>query len=168
MCSKRFMTAGLVVAAGLILAVTYGGAVVSADNAWGNYHWARTTKSFDLIVVDSTTDDWDHYVSYAVDDWSGSSVLNMFKEPGPTSKKIRRRCKAPSGMVRICNLAYGFNGWLGLAGISIDASGHILTGYTKLNDSYLSSGAYTPDWKQSVTCQELGHNVGLAPSQAHS
>jgi hypothetical protein len=36
MCSRRFMTAGLVVA-GLILAVTYGGAVVSADHAWGNY-----------------------------------------------------------------------------------------------------------------------------------
>lgn len=65
-------------------------------------------------------------------------------------------------MVRICNLAYGNNGWLGLAGISIDAKGHILTGYTKLNDTYFSSGFYnTPEWKQSVTCQELGHNVGL-------
>ena len=55
---SRPMTAGLVVAAGLILAVTYGG-VVSADNAWKNYHWARTAASFDLTVVNSTTSDWD-------------------------------------------------------------------------------------------------------------
>ena len=92
MCSRRFMTVGVVVAAGLILAVAYGGAVVSADNAWANYHWARTTASFDLIVVDSTTDDWGvPFVRDAVDDWSYSTVLNMVQEPGPTSKKIPRR-----------------------------------------------------------------------------
>ena len=37
-----------------------------------------------------------------------------------------------------CDFAYGFNGWLGIAGISIDSSGHIVTGYTKLNDSFIS------------------------------
>jgi hypothetical protein len=64
--------------------------------------------------------------------------------------------------LRICNLAYGQNGWLGVAGISIDINGHITTGYTKLNDSYFSWDFYNQDdWKQSVTCQELGHNVGL-------
>jgi len=53
-------------------------------------------------------------------------------------------------------------GWLGIAGISIDSNGHITTGYTKLNDTYFSSGNYNnPLWKQSVTCQELGHNLGL-------
>ncbi len=167
MCSRRFMTAGLVVAAGLILAVTYGGAVVSAEHSWGPYHWARTTTSFDLIVVNSTTSDWDGYVSTAIGDWSAESVLNMAEDAtGSTATKIRRRCKAPSGMVRICNLAYGNNGWLGLAGISIDANGHIVSGYTKLNDTYFSPDAfggyyYNPQWMQSVVCQELGHNVGL-------
>jgi len=163
MCSRRFMTVGLVVAAGLILAVTYGGAVVSADHAWGPYHWARTTSSFDLTVVNSTTDEWDPFVATAVADWSQSNVLNMVEDlGGSTSSQVRRQCKAPSGRVRICNLAYGYIGWLGLAGISIDANGHIVSGYTKLNDSYFSSAYYnTPDWKQSVTCQELGHNVGL-------
>ena len=65
-------------------------------------------------------------------------------------------------MIRICNLAYGKNGWVGLAGISIDAGGHIFTGYTKLNDTYFSLDFYNNDpWKQSVICQELGHDVGL-------
>ncbi len=151
--------------------MTYGGALVSADNAWGNYHWARTTSPFSLTVVNSTTSDWDGYVTVAVDDWSYSllkpvdvpRVLIMDEDPdGSTATRIRRRCKAPSGKVRICNLAYGNNGWLGLAGISIDAAGHIVSGYTKLNDTYFSSTFYnTPGWKQSVVCQELGHNVGL-------
>lgn len=49
-----------------------------------------------------------------------------------------------------------------IAGISLDAEGHITRGYTKLNDTYFSWNYYnSADWKQSVTCQELGHNLGL-------
>jgi hypothetical protein len=161
MSSRRLNIVGLAI--GAIVAVTYG-AVVSADHAWGNYHWARTGSSFNLTIVNSTTDDWDGYVGTAVGDWSKSSVLNMAEDPsGSIDSKVRRSCSAPDGQVRICNLAYGYNGWLGIAGISIDSAGHIVRGYTKLNDSYFSSAYYnTPQWKQSVTCQELGHNVGLS------
>jgi hypothetical protein len=145
-----------------MMAATYG-AAVSANHAWGNYHWARTTASFDLRVINSTTPEWDTYVTAAIQNWSQSAVLDMVEDPnGDTSSKTRRSCSAPDGQVRICNLAYGYNGWLGIAGISIDANGHIIRGYTKLNDSYFSSAYYnTPSWKQSVTCQELGHDVGL-------
>jgi len=134
-----------------------------AAHSWGGYHWARTTSSFDLKIVNSTTADWDPYVTNAAGEWSKSSVLNMVQDTGgSTDSKVRRRCKAPSGQVRICNLAYGQNGWLGIAGISLDAAGHITTGYTKLNDSYFVMEFYNNTlWKQSVTCQELGHNVGL-------
>ena len=135
-----------------------------ADHSWGPpYHWARTTSSFDLQVINSTTSDWDDYVGLAISDWSMSSVLNMIEDTnGSTSNKDRRRCKGGSGTVRICNLAYGNNGWLGIAGISIDSNDHITTGYTKLNDSYFSTSYYnTPAWRQSVACQELGHDVGL-------
>lgn len=134
-----------------------------ADHSWSDYHWARTTSSFDLILINSTTSEWDSYVSAAVSDWSSSSVFNFVEDiNGDTRKKTRRQCKGGDGTVRICNLAYGNTGWLGIAGISLDSSGHIYTGYTKMNDTYFSSGYYdTPDWRQSVTCQELGHNVGL-------
>jgi hypothetical protein len=138
-------------------------ALVSADHSWGNYHWARTTSSFDLIVVNSTTDDWrTQYVPAAVADWSKSSKLNLVEQAGSISDKDRRQCRADAGTVRICNMTYGYNGWLGVAGISIDPNGHIVEGYTKLNDSYFNWDYYnTADWKQSVTCQELGHNMGL-------
>lgn len=79
-----------------------------------------------------------------------------------TSSRTRRKCNSPEGQIRICNLEYGQNGWRGIAGISLDSNGHISKGYTKLNDTYFNMSYYSGDnWKQSVTCQELGHNVGL-------
>ncbi len=134
-----------------------------ADHSWNDYHWARTTSSFDLTIVNSTTSDWDTYVSQAIADWSNSSVVTMIEDTaGSTANRIRRRCNGPAGQIRICNLAYGNTGWLGIAGISLDANGHITTGYTKLNDTYFDQAYYDdPSWRLSVTCQELGHNVGL-------
>jgi predicted Zn-dependent protease len=158
MRSSRFTR----LAAATVVAVTFG-VVLVADHSWGNYHWARTTTSFNLTVINSTTPDWDTYVTKATGDWSQSSVLNMVQNAnGSTSDLDRRQCRGPQGAVRICNFAYGFNGWLGIAGISIDTNGHIVSGYTKLNDSYFSTSTYNrADWKQSVACQELGHNIGL-------
>lgn len=138
--------------------------VVRADNSWGDYHWARQSNPVPITVINSTTDDWDPYVTQAVSDWSsGSSVLTLVEDTsGKTSRKVRRQCKAPDGMIRICNLDYGLTGWLGVAGISADGGSHILRGYSKLNDSYFSMDYYnTHAWKQSVTCQELGHDFGL-------
>jgi len=149
----------------LVVLLTAGLATgVSADHSWSTYHWARTTASFDLTFVNSTTSDWDAYVTQALGDWSeGSGVLNMIEDPnGSTSRQVRRRCNGGSGQVRVCNLAYGNTGWLGIAGISLDSNGHITTGYTKLNDTYFSQSYYNNDqWKLSVACQEVGHNVGL-------
>ncbi len=157
MVTKKILSAASIVFALALLTST-----TNAGHSWNNYHWARTTSPFDLTVVNSTTVDWDIYVMQATSDWSASSKLNMVEEDGSTSKKDRRQCKGPSGQVRICNLAYGQTGWLGVAGISIDANAHITKGYTKLNDTYFSMTFYNdPSWKQSVTCQELGHNVGL-------
>lgn len=153
-------------ATGLAVGVAFG-VVLVADHSWGGYHWARVTTplspSFNLTVVNSTTSDWDPYVAQATGDWSQSTKLNMVQDlNGSTSDRDRRQCRAPSGAVRICNQSYGNTGWLGIAGISIDTSGHIVSGYTKLNDTYFSTAFYNNDaWKQSVTCQELGHNVGL-------
>ena len=133
-----------------------------AEHSWADYHWARTTSSFDLVVINSTTSEWDGFVAQAIADWSYSEMLNMVEDPsGSTNKRVRRQCKGQQGNIRICNLDYGQTGWLGIAGISVDANGHITTGYTKLNDTYFSQPFYDESWMQSVTCQELGHNIGL-------
>ena len=136
--------------------------VAGASHSWADYHWARTTNSFDLTVVNSTTSEWDGYVTQAVADWSTSSNVNMIEEAGSTAKKVRKQCKGGSGSLRICNDTYGNTGWVGIAGISLDTQGHITTGYTKMNDTYYADPFYdTPAWRLSVTCQELGHNLGL-------
>jgi len=132
-------------------------------HSWGNYHWARTADNFPLPVINSLTSDWVSYYNKAVGDWSQSHRLDMVSEAGDTSSRTRRSCSAPTGKVRVCNLAYGNTGWLGVAGISIDSNNHITRGYTKLNDTYFTTSYYNNDlWKQAVTCQEIGHDVGLA------
>ena len=65
-----------------------------------------------------------------------------------------------AGQMRVCNAAYGFNGWLGLASIGLDSNGHIDRGTAKVNDSY-SSYWSDPNEKRHVMCQEIGHVFGL-------
>ena len=132
--------------------------VASADHSWGNYHWARTSNPIPLSLGDNVSGDWDAHLAIANDDWNVSDVLNNTVDPGRTNP---RKCNPGSGLVEICNAKYGFNGWLGIAGIWV-AGDHITKGYVKVNDSYFNSGAYnTPEWRQMVMCQEIGHVFGL-------
>lgn len=132
---------------------------VSADHAWGNYHWARTSNPFTVRVVNSMSNDWDDNLSAAISDWSASSVMNVVQEAGNDDAQTRQRCRPVKGKVRSCNYTYGTNGWLGLAQIWVRGS-HITQGTAKMNDSYLASG-YTETNRQHVICQEIGHDWGL-------
>jgi hypothetical protein len=61
----------------------------------------------------------------------------------------------------VCNSNYGNNGWLGIAQIWA-TGGHITQGVVKLNDTYYKTARYnTPAWRELVTCQEVGHTLGL-------
>jgi hypothetical protein len=137
-------------------------AALLANHSWGGYHWARTSNPFTLKVIDSVTSVWDSYLDTAESDWNSSSKLNTQELAGDSSSRTARKCSAPTGQVRVCNLTYGNNGWLGIAGISIDSNSHITKGYVKLNDTYFNTSTYnTPAWRRLVSCQELGHTIGL-------
>ncbi len=131
-----------------------------ADNTWSVYHWARTTPSFDLITVDSMTSEWQDAFDGTVVAWSTTNVLNLVSSQGAESSKFRRRCKPKDGQIVACNLSYGNTGWLGRAGINIDSAGHIVKGYAKMNDFYSSYWALEGE-RNHVTCQEVGHLLGL-------
>ncbi len=132
----------------------------TASHSWGTYHWGRTSNPFTLKLGDNVTSNWDSYLSKASSDWTKSTVLDTTIVAGSSSNA--RKCSGPSGRVQICNAAYGFNGWLGIAGISV-SGGHIVSGYVKMNDSYFDTATYnTPAWRQMVMCQEVGHVFGLA------
>jgi hypothetical protein len=141
------------------------GAVPSNDSevgieshAWGNYHWARTSNPFTLKLGDNVSSAWDSYLTTASSDWSKSSVLDTSVVAGQTKPKP---CKSTTGRVEVCNDKYGSNGWLGIAQIWANGE-HITESIVKLNDTYYNSPTYnTPEWRQSVMCQEIGHAFGL-------
>ena len=150
---RVFGILGLVFAIAVVAAGTVG-----ASHPWGKYHWGRTSDSFTLKLGDNVTSVWDAYLQEASSDWSTSSVLDTTVVAGST--KVRT-CTPPSGRVEVCNTKYGFNGWLGVAGIWVSGD-HITKGYVKFNDSYFNTSTYnTPAWRRLVTCQEIGHEFGL-------
>lgn len=130
-----------------------------ANHSWGLYHWGRIANPFTLKLGDNVSSAWDSYLATSSSDWSQSSVLDTTVVSGLTSPK---NCKPVVGRAEICNSKYGRNGWLGIASIWINSSGHITQGTVKMNDSYFNSSPYnTSVWKNSVMCQEVGHIFGL-------
>ena len=152
--SMKFVRAALLSCA--VLAV--GPAM--ATHSWGSYHWGRTSNPLKLNVVDAVTSQWDGHLTTAIGDWQITNYLSLTKEAG--SGVNAKKCTAITGKVLVCNAAYGQRGWLGIA--TIWASGnHITKATTKLNDSYHNYAPYnTPAWRALVTCQEIGHDFGLA------
>lgn len=136
--------------------------VASATHSWNGYHWARTSNPFTLNLVDSVTTGWNSYLGTTSTDWSVSTVLDTTIVSGNDSNSTRKRCPAVLGKDRICNAAYGNNGWLGIATVWTYSDGHIAQGTVKVNDTYFNKSPYnTPAWKNLVMCQEVGHTLGL-------
>jgi hypothetical protein len=131
----------------------------SANHSWNGYHWA-TTGSLTVRVNASVTGQWPAYVDEAIVDWERSTELSLGSRINvPADPK---RCNPISGQILVCNTSYGKRGWLGIATIWL-SNGHISQGTTKLNDSYFNTASYnTPAWRRLVTCQEIGHDFGLA------
>ena len=153
--TKR-VSLGLVVSVALLMSLAAG--VVFADHSWDNYHWASQVSPLPLSLGDNVSGKWEAHLATANSDWNVSPVLNNSLDPGRTNP---RKCNPELGLVEICNAKYGGNGWLGIAGIWV-SGGHITKGYVKLNVYYFNLNYYnTPEWRQMVMCQEIGHTFGL-------
>jgi len=144
--------AGIIIS-GLVFSVASLG-----SNSWGNYHWERAENPLNLGLGDNVNSAWDDHLALATTDWDNSEVLDLTIVSGSAGNT--KRCKAAGGKVEICNDSYGNNGWLGIAGISVNGD-HIRSGYVKLNDFYFDNAYNTPEWRQMVMCQEIGHIFGL-------
>ncbi len=128
-----------------------------ASHSWNDYHWARTTSSFNLQVVDSVSAEWQSELNTSLQKWSQSGVLNLVITSSDDSSRTRKRCPMVEGQMRVCNAEYGNNGWAGLASINLDSNGHIRQGTAKMNDTYSMS----QEFMNHVMCQEVGHVFGL-------
>ena len=133
----------------------------SAEHRWGQYHWARTANPLTLTINEALSSKWEPHLAAALADWNRSSVLDFSSASPVPSTASPKRCDPIAGQIQVCNALYGQRGWLGIA--TIWASGnHITQGTTKLNDTYFNMSRYnTPEWRQFVTCQEIGHDFGL-------
>jgi hypothetical protein len=130
-----------------------------ASHDWNGYHWSKKGSALSLKVGDNVTSAWDAYLDGAIADWNVSNVLTLTEVAASLNP---RTCKGVTGRIDVCNSKYGNNGWLGIAQIWL-SGGHIVKGITKLNDTYYAAGTYnTPAWRRFVTCQEIGHDFGLA------
>ncbi len=155
----------VVVSALVALGMAIGPRAVRAGHEWG-YHWSRAANPILLEVGDNVSGAWDPYLNRAVDDWDVGApgfgfadVLDLDITPGATRP---RSCKPVAGRIEVCSSAYGFTGWLGVARIWIDATGHIAQATTQVNDTYFGLSQYnTPATRQFVMCQEIGHDFGL-------
>lgn len=155
--AHRFRRATLLAATAVLLAVALPASTI-ANHSWGGYHWARSANPLQLNLGNATASDWKTSFGIASADWSKSSVLNTSIVPSSVDP---RKCRATSGQVNVCSKRYGYNGWLGVARIWADGS-HIQQATVKLNDSYFASPIYdTPEWRNVVMCQEIGHAFGL-------
>jgi hypothetical protein len=144
--------------AAAVASLAFFPAGAQANHRWGNYHWARTSNPFTLQLLDVVNANWDSYVRVASSDWTASSVLNTTVVAGSGSASS---CSGVSGRVKVCNASYGSTGWLGVASISVNGS-HITAGTVRLNDTYFNTATYnTPQYRQFVACQEIGHTFGL-------
>jgi len=132
-----------------------------ANHSWGSYHWARTSNPLNLKLERQLTSTWVPSFTQAEADWEQSTVLSL--TPGSQNVGVDpKKCTAIAGKVLVCNSAYGKRGWLGIATIWANGD-HITKATTKLNDSYHNAAPYnTTEWRNFVTCQEIGHDFGLA------
>jgi hypothetical protein len=130
-----------------------------AAHRWSTYHWSKGAGEITPPVTMNLSGSWPNYASRVMSDWNASTVIASPWSYGAISNV--KRCTSATGKIEVCNARYGQNGWLGIAGISL-SGGHIVKGYTKLNDTYFDTANYnTPAWRRMVFCQEVGHDYGL-------
>ena len=155
------------IVSGVAVALVAAAVPLFATHSWGGYHWARTTSQFTLKVGDNMSADWKPFLAQASSDWNSPAVWG-WRGPQPlltavvAGQSTQKRCRMVAGTTQVCNGAYGFNGWLGLASINVSGGEHITQGSAKMNDSYFNSSTYNnPNEKQHVVCQEIAHTFGL-------
>lgn len=147
-----------ILAVSIAMSLNLLSASASADHAWANYHWARSSNPKVLALGDNVSTRWDSALRVASSDWSVSNVLNTSVVAGRTTPAA---CRSVAGRVEVCNSTYGSTGWLGVASISVNGN-HITAATVRVNDTYFNTATYnTAAWRALVMCQEVGHAFGL-------
>lgn len=154
-----------------VAAFGFQASTAHAKHSWSNYHWERTTHPVEFeLMHNDLAPEWSTFLEEASVDWSNWSgrQAEIIKTSVGDDEGKYTECEndytsdTADKHIEVCSHKYGSNGWLGLAKIWI-IDGHIIKAVTKLNDSYFDGGTYdTPEWRDLVMCQEVGHAFGLS------
>jgi len=161
---KRILTMGALIVLPLALAFPSS---AFATHAWSTFHWARTSNPMNINLVRHLSiqpNIWPPGYWMAKLGWNTSSKVNFVTVVGSNSAGVRSACSAVAGEVQVCHYNYGSTGWSGLASINFDGSSHITQATAKMNEYY----SWKQDSRQSVTCQEIGHTLGLGHQDTNS
>eukprot|EP01083_Nonionella_stella_P039227 106684_1 len=118
--------------------------------------WRNKSKGLELLIQNSLTSDWDTYFVEAVKDWNEAPALSLITE----NIDVDPDCTSVTGIMKVCNDAYGFTGWTGLNEVYFTGgNSKISASVAKMNESYLNGKSQAE--KQYVMCHEIGHGFGL-------
>lgn len=157
---KRLLPVALTFMFGLMV----GTGAVLANHPWicsgtTAYHYSPRTVGYASAVAQSSVvrsaSSYTSAFSGSVSLWNGT-IINLVTSSTPK--------------LRLFYGAYGNTGWLGLASLtSVDASCHIGSANSKLNDTFLRDAArYSQTAVNHVSCQEVGHTFGLNHNRTQS
>ena len=130
----------LVTFAVVFTAATLG--LVSAGNQWSCWHWGEDT----IGVRNAASGYWGSIIGSELNDWEEETCVSFTNGSEITGD---------AGF-------YGNTGWLGIARILQSGPGcTIVEADALMNQSYLDGGSYGETSDRHVTCQEIGHDLGL-------
>ena len=117
--------------------------IVWAKNQWYIWHWGKKTVSV-TVAPDGY---WGTIISSEFNDWDNGTCVD-FTVGGEITGDAK---------------FFGTTGWLGLARLlDYDSStGEIFQAEALMNRSYLDGSSYDETDDRHVTCQEIGHTIGL-------
>ena len=142
----------------ILLILAASPALALPTQSWNGYHWARTGQ-LSVRIGDNVSAAWDPFVNTAITEWSAAKNIDFVHAAGLTAPST---CAPVYGGVQACSGNYGATGWLGYATVWT-SGGFIVQATVKLNDYYFAQARYnTAAWRSLVSCQEIGHTLGLA------
>lgn len=133
----------------------------AVTQSWNNYKWARTGP-LAISIGNNLDATWSPRLVPTAAQWSAANNIDFI----PAAGRSNATCAPVYGSVQVCNGNYGKNNWLGYANVWL-SQGFIVQATVRLNDYYFAMTKYNTDaWRQFTICQEIGHTLGLAHTNA--
>lgn len=117
-------------------------------------HNGKQRKGLELTILNACTEDWDSYLTKAVDDWNLSASLDLNLK----AVDAESSCVGVRGKIKVCNGDYGLTSWVGVNEVILE-NGYIVLSTARMNERYMSSASKAK--KQYTMCHEIGHGLGL-------